>query len=103
MYDCGQRQQVHTSKESTELTGIAEICRFRIWSSTENSTEIRSDVNDTIVFQVDQLGLSVSGIRPHDATTDELTAPSVVLYQPSVRQRQHTITPPRKVTHSITT
>ena len=71
MYDCGQRQQVQASKESTELTGIAEICRFRIWSPTKNSTEIRSDINDAIVFQVDQLGLSVSGIRPHDAMTDE--------------------------------
>jgi hypothetical protein len=81
--DCGQRQQVQASKESTELTGIAEICRFRIWSSTKNSTKIRSDINDAIVFQVDQLGFTVSGIKLQDATTDELTASSVVLYQPS--------------------
>ena len=96
MYDCGQRQRVQASKESTELTGIAEICGFRVWPSTENGTEIRSDINDAIVFQVDQLDLSVSGIRPHDATTDELTAPSVVLFQPSVHQRRHTVTSPRE-------
>ena len=103
MYDCGQCQQDQATKESTELTGIAEICRFRIWSSTKNGTKIRSDINDAIIFQVDQLSLSVSEIRPHNATTNELTASSVVLYQPSVRQRQHTITSPREVTHSITT
>jgi hypothetical protein len=77
----GQRQQGQASRELTELTGIAEIGRFCIWSSTKNGTEIWRDVNDAIVFQVDQLGYSVSGGSDrHDITTEELTAPSIVLF-----------------------
>jgi hypothetical protein len=55
-----------------ELTGITEVCRFGIWSSTEDGTESWCNINDTIVFQVYQLVLSVSPITQIDAVRVEL-------------------------------
>lgn len=85
-----------SQRKPAKLTGVTEICRFSIWSPAEDGTKTWCNVNDAIVFQVNQLVIPVSRIRLSVVTGDELTAPSVVLHEAGGRQHSEWISKQKK-------